>query len=613
MKGFAPDKKCAILGRHSSHDIARSMRPANIRNFLDVLKTEGELHVIDAAIDPCLELAEIQRRIVARGGPALLFTNIRGTKFPVTTNLFGTRRRIDLAFGEEPSRFFKRVVEAVEFLAAPSISKLWDFRDLAHAGLKLGTRTLRSGPVLKNVMHPAKLTALPQIKSWPMDGGPFLTLPLAYSEHPMSGKPNVGMYRNQIFDDSTAGMHFQIHRGIGFHYFEAEQMQKPLPVNVFLGGPPALIMSAIAPLPENVPEAVLASLLQGKKLDMIREASISELPVVAEAEFALVGQILPGVRRTEGPFGDHYGYYSLAHPFPVFQVDRIYHRDQAIFPATVVGRPRQEDHYIAEYLQELFSPLYPLIMNGVQAVWAYDDAGVHPLASAVVKERYPKEAFMAAMRILGEGQLSLTKFLMLTDGTLAAAQFRPFLTHVLERADFASDLFVFSPVSQDTLDYTSGRMNQGSKAILMGLGEKRFSLATQIHSELKNPLFRNQKLFAPGVLVVDGPSWVEKDSAIKELLAEEAVQPFRIVFLVDDAAECVRDEQSFLWNVFTRFEPASDIYSGQSRLEKFHIMLSAPLGIDCRMKPWYPPVLEPLPETVARVDALWPSIFPRAR
>jgi 4-hydroxybenzoate decarboxylase subunit C len=594
-------------------EVLELMRITNISGFLECLKQERLLHVIDAPVDPYLELAEIQRRVVAQQGPALLFTNVKGTKFPVATNLFGTRRRIDLAFGEEPYRFFKRVVEAIEILASPSISKFWGFRDLVKTGSRLGTAKRRSGPVLECLMQPPRLKEFPQIQSWPMDGGPFLTLPLAYSEHPLSRKPNIGMYRNQIFDDSTAGMHFQIQRGMGFHYHEAERMNKPLPVNVFLGGPPALIIAAIAPLPENIPEAVLASLLQGQKMGFISDPSIGELPLVAEAEFALIGRVPPGIRRTEGPFGDHYGYYSLAHPFPVFEIDRIYHRKKAIFPATVVGRPRQEDHYIGEYLQDLFAPIYPLVMNGVQAVWAYDDAGVHPLAAAVVKERYPKEAFMAAMRILGEGQLSLTKFLMLTDSSLPLNQFRPFLMHVLERADFASDLFVFSPVSQDTLDYTSGKMNEGSKAILMGLGESRFALQETPAADLNNPLFRNQKVFAPGVLVVEGPGWQQQDSAVKQLLDEEAIRPFRIVCLVDDAAACVRDDESFLWTVFTRFEPAADIHSKDSRLERYHVRLSAPVVMDCRMKPWYPPPVEPLPETVARVDALWTSIFPNGR
>jgi 4-hydroxybenzoate decarboxylase subunit C len=582
----------------------------NIRSFLEILKKEDELHIIDLPVDPYLELAEIQRRVVSRQGPALLFTSVKGTQFPVATNLFGTRRRIDLAFGEDPSCFFRRVVEAAEILTKPSLSALWDFRDLAGTALKLGARTRRSGPVLERIMNPARLTALPQIQSWPLDGGSFLTLPLVCTEHPVTGKSNLGMYRNQIFDDETAGMHFQIQRGIGFHYHESEKQRKPLSANIFLGGPPALILSAIAPLPENIPELVLASLLQGGKLDIVRNPEISPLPIVAEAEFVIVGHIPPNMRRTEGPFGDHYGYYSLAHPFPIFQADRIYHRNNAIFPATVVGRPRQEDHYICEYLQELFLPIYPLVMNGVQSVWAYDDAGVHPLAAAVVHERYPREAFMAALRILGEGQLSLTKFLMVTDARLDLKQFRPLLTHILERADFASDLFIFSPVSQDTLDYTSGRMNEGSKAILMGMGDKRFDLRSTLNADLKNSIFRKQAVFSPGVLVVAGPRWQEPDAVARQLLEEEAVEPFRIVCLVDDVAECMQSEESFLWTVFTRFEPAADIYAKQSRVERFHIQLSSPLVIDCRIKPWFPPLVQPLPETVDRIDALWPKIFP---
>ncbi|MDR0310336.1 MAG: UbiD family decarboxylase, partial [Acidobacteriota bacterium] len=436
----------------------------NLRGFLDLLKKEGELRVIDAAVDPCLELAEIQRRVVGRQGPALLFTGVKGTKFPVATNLFGTPRRIELAFGAEPTRFFRQVSEAMEILRDPSPRALWKYRGMARSLSRLGTSVKRGGPALECGVSPPRLSDLPQIKSWPMDGGAFLTLPLVYSEHPVSGHSNLGMYRGQIFDDSTLGMHFQIHRGLGFHYYEAEKLNAPLPANVFLGGPPALILAAIAPLPENIPEAVFASLLLGKKLDVIRNPKISPLPLAAEAEFIFAGEIPPQIRRDEGPFGDHYGYYSLRHPFPVFNVRHMFHRRDAIFPATVVGRPRQEDHYIGNYLQELFAPLYPLVMNGVRAVWAYDDAGMHPLAAAVVSERYRHEAFMAGMRILGEGQLSLTKFLMLTDAPLDLRKFRPLLHHILERADFATDLFIFSPVSQDTLDYTGGKMNEGSKA-----------------------------------------------------------------------------------------------------------------------------------------------------
>ncbi len=585
------------------------MRHANLKRFLDTLKREGELHIIEETVDPHLELAEIQRRTVARQGPALLFNHVARSQFPVVTNLFGTRRRIELAFGEDPQKLVRRIAEAAEMMMPPRAASLWQFRDLVKAGLRMGTKAKRTGAVLERSITPARLGALPQIQSWPHDGGPFLTLPLVYTEDPVTGRGNLGMYRNQIYDDQTAGMHFQIHRGGGFHYHEAERQGKALPVNLFLGGPPALIMAAIAPLPENVPELVFASLFQGGHIAVVHNPAISTLPIVAEADFLLVGKVPPAMRRREGPFGDHYGYYSLAHEFPVFEVERMYHRDDAIFPATVVGRPPQEDHYIGEYLQDLFAPIFPIVMNGVIAVWAYDEAGMHPLAAAVVRERYRKEAFMAAMRILGEGQLSLTKFLMVTDARLPLKDFRPLLGHILERADFATDLIVISNVSQDTLDYSSRTLHEGSKAILMGLGDKRYPLESRLRAELRNPAFRRQEIFAPGILVVEGPSWHENDAVADQLLKEPAAQPFRLVCLVDDAAACVRDDASFLWTVFTRFEPAADIYGSNPQLKRYHVSMSAPIAFDCRSKPWFPPIVEPDPETVRRVDALWQKIF----
>ena len=581
----------------------------DLRSFLDLLKKEDELRVIDASVDPCLELAEIQRRVVKRQGPALLFTRVKGSEFPVVTNMFGTPRRIELAFGANPARFFRQVSEAVEILHDLSPRSLWKNRSMIRSLLRIGTSTKSSGQALECALPAPRLSALPQIKSWPLDGGAFLTLPLVYSEHPVSGRSNLGMYRGQIFDDSTLGMHFQIHRGLGFHYYEAEKRNMPLPANVFLGGPPALILAAVAPLPENIPEAVFASLLLGKKLDVVCDPEISPLLLAAQSEFTFVGEIPPQIRRDEGPFGDHYGYYAMRHPFPVFNVRHMFHRHNAIFPATVVGRPRQEDHYIGDYLQELFAPLYPLVMNGVRAVWAYDDAGMHPLAAAVVSERYRHEAFMAGMRILGEGQLSLTKFLMITDAPLPLREFRPLFQHILERADFATDLFIFSPVSQDTLDYTGGRMNEGSKAILMGLGEKRFDLQTEMTADLNSLRFSNPRVYAPGVLVVEGPPWVERDGVADDLLKEEGALPFRVVIVVDDSSECVKDNESFLWTVFTRFDPASDIHSRAVRVEKFHPRLSTPIVIDCRVKPWYPPRALPAPETVAAVDARWSALM----
>ena len=271
-------------------------------------------------------------------------------------------------------------------------------------GLKRGSR----GPVTDVVTHDVQLGALPAMTTWPDDGGPFITLPLVFTEHPDGRGHNLGMYRLQIHDARTTGMHWQIGKGGGFHYDVAEQRAKPLPVTVFLGGPPALMLSAVAPLPENVPELLLASLIAGERLTRI-EGDWPH-PLVAAAEFALIGEVTPHERRPEGPFGDHYGYYSLCHDYPVFHVATVARRRDAIFPATVVGKPRQEDFFIGDLLQELLSPLFPLVMPAVEKLWSYGETGYHSLSAAVVKQRYAREAMSSAFRILGEGQLSLTKF-----------------------------------------------------------------------------------------------------------------------------------------------------------------------------------------------------------
>jgi UbiD family decarboxylase len=359
----------------------------NLRSFIDALRSENEIVEIAAEVDPYLEIAEIHRRIIDQKGKALLFTNVKGSQFPVVTNLFGTVKRIDLAFGKRPLEFVKRAVEVAENLRPPTLGKLWEFRDIVRSGMKIGTRSVRNAPVLEQQQTPVNLEALPFLQLWHEDGGYFNTLPLVYTESPTTGKHNLGIYRMQRYDTTTTGMHWQIGKGGGFHYFEAEQKNEPLPVTVFLGGPPALMLSAVAPLPEGAPELMLASLLAGEKIGMGANPT-GDHRLVAEAEFALVGHVPPYQRKLEGPFGDHYGYYSLQHDYPVFQADAVFHRKDAIYPATVVGKPRQEDFYIGDYLQELLSPLFPVVMPAVRDLWSYGETGFHSLAAAVVQERY---------------------------------------------------------------------------------------------------------------------------------------------------------------------------------------------------------------------------------
>src|SRR5215813_8023690 len=309
----------------------------NLRSFLDLLRRENDLITIDVEVDPYLELAEIHRRVIAHGGPALLFRRVKGSRFPVVTNLFGTARRIDLAFGSKPEKFIKELVSVAESLLPPKRSELWKHRRLVRDFLKLGTRTSSRGPVTEVIEREVKFNELPVLTTWQEDGGPFITLPLVYTENPITKKHNLGIYRMQIYDANTAGLHWQIQKGGGVHYHEAEKLNQPLPVTVFLGGPPALILAAIAPLPEDVPELVLASLLAGQRLKMVKVPQAAHR-LAAQAEFALVGHARPHEKRIEGPFGDHYGYYSLRHEYPVLHVDAVFHRRDAIYPATVVGK-----------------------------------------------------------------------------------------------------------------------------------------------------------------------------------------------------------------------------------------------------------------------------------
>ncbi|MHB1045117.1 MAG: UbiD family decarboxylase [Thermoanaerobaculia bacterium] len=580
----------------------------DLRQFLAALRAEGDLLEIEAEADPRLEIPEIHRRVIEQGGPALLFKRPKGSSFPVVTNLFGTARRIDLAFGKRPLDFVRTAVRASHELLPPTAGKLWGFRSFFREALRVGTREVSAAPVTEVVETEPDLTRLPALTQWPEDGGPFLTLPLVYTEHPERREHNLGMYRIQIHEARQTGIHWQIGKGGGFHHHVAEAKGEALPVTVFLGGPPALIIAAIAPLPEGLPELLLASLLLGKKLPLARVPGHPHR-LVAGAELAITGKVPPRVRRLEGPFGDHYGYYSLAHDYPVLDVDRVYRRRDAIFPATVVGKPVQEDFLIGDFLQELLSPLFPVVMPSVVSLKTYGDTGFHSLAAAVVKDRYGREAISTAFRILGEGQLALTKFLLLTDQRVDLDDFRALLETVLYRCRFETDLFVVSNVAMDTLDYTGPRVNEGSKGVLAGLGAPVRDLP-RAFEEAPPAGARAAAVFCGGALCVSGPSWIEDRDYAARLAADPAVAAWPLVALVDDAEAAAKDARSFLWHVFTRFEPGADVHAARTEVVRNQVARTAPIVLDARMKSWMPAVVTPDPATVALVDRRWREYFP---
>ncbi len=623
-----PERQCLlpVVGRDAvaawpSFSSRRQAYPAapadkhkvkNLRNFLDLLKTENELALVQAPVDAELEIAEIHRRVIATGGPALLFENVIDADFPCVTNLFGTQKRVDLAFGKRPEQFIKQLVELAQDLAGLSPARLWQHRNLALEGLKIGMKTVGRGPIIECQQSPPALERLPLLKTWPEDGGGFITLPLVYTEHPDTGHHNLGMYRIQRYDQQTTGVHWQIQKGGGFHYHVAEQRNQGLPLTIFAGGPPALILAAIAPLPEGLPELLLASLLQGGRLQRVKNPHGGH-PLIAEAEFAIQGVVPPHERRPEGPFGDHYGYYSLQHDYPVLQATHLFHRRDAIFPATVVGKPPQEDFFLGTYIQELMAPLSKLVMPSIQAIWSYGETGYHSLACIVVQERYPREAMKFAFRILGEdgGQLTLTKFLVVIDRPLDLADFRQVLEYALSRVQFETDLFIIANLAMDTLDYTGPAVNQGSKGILIGVGEPRRELPRAFAGPL--PAGGHSAVpYCAGCLTVSGPAYTEDPDYAQRLSEDPSVAAWPLVFLVEDT-RVVDKNITFLWSTFTRFEPAADTCAASTRFHRHHPCFTPPVVLDCRIKPGLPAELVADEEVSQRVTRRWQEYFPEGR
>lgn len=574
---------------------------SSLKNLVELFRAQGYLADVFAPVDPCLEIPEIHRRVIQDQGPVLLFHNVKGSKFPVITNMFGTRERVQFLFSRIHEDVFSQIVQ---FLSSPpSLQQCWKHRRLFLRAFTSRPRHCRMARFPWIQDPSVTLDSLPLLTSWPEDGGPFFTLPLVYTESPVTQQPNLGMYRMQRFDEHTTGMHFQIQKGGGMHLYEAEQLNQNLSVSVFLSGNPFLIISAIAPLPENISELLFCSFLQGRALPYKKLRSFTH-PMLLDAEFVLQGECPVHIRQPEGPFGDHFGYYSLRHDFPIFQCKNIFYKRGAIYPATIVGKPYQEDFYLGEKLQQLLSPLFPLVMPGLRALKSYGEAGFHALCAAVVKERYRKESLTTALRILGEGQLSLTKYLMVTDQPVDLESFPTVLTTVLSRMDPSRDLIILPDTSNDTLDYTGECLNQGSKVILLGIGPERRKLPHRYHGE-SLPSIRDIQVFCPGCLLLETSIHTVD---IPQLLNHEDLNSWPLVILTDHI-ETSLTSKDFLWKTFTRSSPALDMHLKQTNISNHRIHYSFPILINALMKPSYPKEVDVDAQTQQLVSSRWKEYF----
>ncbi|MFM7206475.1 MAG: UbiD family decarboxylase [Planctomycetaceae bacterium] len=614
----------------------------SLRSCVEALHAERQAVVVDHPVDPHLEIAEIQRRLFRAGGPAVLFSRPRGSDFPVLVNLYGTRPRIERIFADTLDRV-RRLVELKLDPAAALRHPARYWRSPFDA-LAMLPRRVRSGPALTRTIP---LSSLPRVVTWPGDGGPFVTLPAVYTEHPDRPGPrhsNLGMYRVQLAGnayepDREAGLHYQIQRGIGVHHAAALARGEPLRVAIFVGGSPAMAVSAVMPLPEGLSELTFAGALAGHRIPMI--ARKGRPAIYADADFVIEGTVNPGATKPEGPFGDHLGYYARRHEFPVLQVDHVWHREGAIWPVTVVGRPPQEDTLFGWLVHELTGPVIPTVLPGVSSVHAVDASGVHPLLLAVGSERYlpwkrsnrPAELLTQAAAILGQGQLSLAKYLFIVDGSespgLDAHDVEPFLAHLLTRVDWARDCHFHTETTIDTLDYSGSGFNAGSKLVVAARGPARRELLRELPASIPLPPgFTRPRICLPGVVAVEGPRvepaprldaasdaviWEAARSSpwsadIERFCAavgpEHPLHGVPLVVVVDDSAFAAAAPANFLWLTFTRSNPAADVHGVGAFVHQKHWGCTGPLVIDARLKPHHAPPVEEDARVTAAVDPL---------
>jgi 4-hydroxy-3-polyprenylbenzoate decarboxylase len=591
----------------------RPVRFDGLRPFLRTLEEAGELHRVTVPVSARFEIAEIASRAAALDSPALLFEKVDGNPFPVVANLLAGRERIRLALGREPETIGLELMLAAERLQPPTIGALWETRSLFRRAFTAKVTTVDTARCHDVVADP-DLDRLPILTCWPQDGGPFITWPMVLTQHPVTGGRNLGTYRMQVYDRRTTGLHMQIQKGGAFHYREAEARGQSLSACCILGGDPILMLASVAPLPENVDELAFAAFLRGAPLKAVRAVTVPIL-VPASADFVLEGIVPARERRSEGPFGDHFGHYSHQSEQPVFHLTKITHRHDAIFPVSVVGQPPQEDRWIGDALQEMLVPLLRMMHPEIRDAWAFPEAGFHNLLSVSVGARYAKESLKAAFAMLGTGQVSLSKVVVTVGPDVNARDPEAVLREIGAWFDPEEGFILLPGTAMDTLDFTSFRMNLGSKMILDACPspgrEPRPPLAETELPDLRDlhPAIRGQRLLAGSILAVTVEGTAGR-SVLEQLLAEDArtawpsLQRVPIIAVVSSDVR-LQDRTHLIWGIFTRFDAARDILFNDSRRVGAAPVHRGTMGIDATWKPGYPDPVRPSEETRRLVDRRW--------
>jgi 4-hydroxy-3-polyprenylbenzoate decarboxylase len=582
----------------------------SLAQCVDDLEKHGHLIRIKEEVDPYLEMADIHLSVYEKQGPALLFENVKGSPFKAVSNLFGTIERSKFMFRDS----LASVKQLVELRSDP-IKALKNPFKYAGTGLTALSALPLKQSLFKQVFQKTTISSLPQIVNWPMDGGPFITMPQVFTEDvdkPGVMNGNLGMYRiqlagNDYIQDREIGLHYQIHRGIGVHQTKANAKGQPLKVSIFVGGPPSHPLAAVMPLPEGLSELTFAGALGNRRFRYFRDEE--GFVISADADFVITGTVYPQENKPEGPFGDHLGYYSLIHPFPLMKVHNVYHKKEALWSFTVVGRPPQEDTSFGELIHEITGSAIPQEIHGLKEVNAVDAAGVHPLLFAIGSERYtpylkerkPQEILTISNHILGKNQLSLAKYLFIAaredNEKLSTKHIKQFLMHVLERIDFTRDLHFHTNTTIDTLDYSGDGLNAGSKVVFAAAGEKKRELLSVLPEDFKLSHFHHFSLAMPGVLVVQMPAYTDQQQAKKEIsqfkeqLQLNEMVSLPLVVLCDNSDFTAANINNLVWVTFTRSNPAADIDGVDDFVVNKHWGCKGPLIIDARKKSHHAPEL----------------------
>jgi len=597
----------------------------SLRACINDLEKHGHLIRITEEVDPYLEMAAIHLRVFEHNGPALYFENIKGSKFPAVSNLFGTVARSKFMFRDT----LEKIKVLVDLKNDPVKALKHPFQYANVALTALSALPMKVGKNAPISFGQTQISALPQIVNWPMDGGPFVTMPQVYTEDmdkPGVMNANLGMYRiqlggNDYIQNQEIGLHYQLHRGIGIHQSKANAKGQPLKVSIFVGGPPSHPLAAVMPLPEGLSEMTFAGALGNRRFRYFYDEE--GFCISADADFVITGTVMPQQNKPEGPFGDHLGYYSLTHPFPLMKVHKVYHRKDPVWSFTVVGRPPQEDTSFGALIHEIAGSAIPKEIPGLHEVHAVDAAGVHPLLFAIGSERYtpylkerkPQEILTLANHILGSNQLSLAKYLFICakedNPQLDAHNIVQFMQHILQRIDLSRDLHFYTKTTIDTLDYSGSDLNAGSKVAVAVAGAVKRELWKELPSDFNLPRpFQNFKMVMPGILAVEAPKYINTGETDKEIdvlnqsLKNEDLNGLPLMILCDDAGFTAENINNFVWVTFTRSNPSHDIYGINAFTEHKHWGCRGPLIIDARIKPHHAPPLIKDPAIEKLVDKL---------